>query len=146
MVRGLFNNITLWCWNDKIDPHQMLPQIDQTYNMQCNQMFFIQGTNIMSANITPISYWHNGTTSSKPLQANQTGSSNAMELEGAKRAFSFLTRAGLAIETFITDRHRGIAKWIRTTHKHTLHLFDVWHVARTVSKKVLKLSKESGCD
>ena len=36
-----------------------------------------------------------------------------MELEGAKRAFLFLQSAGVAVKAFISDRHRGIAKWIR---------------------------------
>ena len=36
-----------------------------------------------------------------------------MELEGAKRSFNFLQTAGVAIKVFISDRHRGIAKWIR---------------------------------
>ena len=40
------------------------------------------------------------------LQANETGSSNAMELEVAKRSFNFLKRMGLSVATFISDRHR----------------------------------------
>ena len=43
------------------------------------------------------------------LQANQTGNSNAMELEGAKGCFDFLlTVAGLTIPVLLSDRHRGI--------------------------------------
>ena len=36
-----------------------------------------------------------------------------MELEGAKSCFEYLQRAGLAIKVFVSDRHRGIAKWIK---------------------------------
>ena len=69
-----------------------------------------------------------------------------MELEGAKQCFSFLTISGLAISIFISDRHRGIAKWIREMQKNTLHFFDIWHVARSVSKQLSKMSKEHGCE
>ena len=47
---------------------------------------------------------------------------------------------------FISDRHLGIAKWIRESCPQTQHFFDIWHVARTISKKLLKASKEKGCD
>ena len=69
-----------------------------------------------------------------------------MELEGAKRSFTFLQRMGLSISTFISDRHRGIAKWIRQSQPHTTHLFDIWHVARSIGKKLHKASQEKGCE
>ena len=69
-----------------------------------------------------------------------------MELEGAKRSFLSLKQLGLSLSTFISDRHRGIAKWIRETQKDTKHYFDIWHVARTVSKNLLSASRELGCD
>ena len=69
-----------------------------------------------------------------------------MELDGAKRGFAFLKSFGLKIPTFISDRHRGIAKWIRQCHVNTKHFFDIWHVARSVTKKMLSASKEKGCE
>lgn len=36
-----------------------------------------------------------------------------MELDGAKRCFQFIKDAGLKVTSFISDRHKGIAKWIR---------------------------------
>jgi len=69
------------------------------------------------------------------LQANQTGSSNAMELEGAKRCFLFLQSVGLSVATFVSDLHRGIAKWIRKFQPKTTHFFDIGHFARSVNKK-----------
>ena len=47
---------------------------------------------------------------------------------------------------FISDRHLGITKWIRECCPKTKHFFDIWHVARTITKKLLKASKEKGCD
>lgn len=69
-----------------------------------------------------------------------------MELEGAKRAFSYLQSAGLVIAVFISDRHRGIAKWIRECQAGCSHYFDAWHIARSIGKSMLKLGKEKGCE
>ena len=80
------------------------------------------------------------------LQANETGGSYQTELEGVKRCFGFLQRLGVKIGVFISDRHRGIAKWIRENGPGTTHFFDIWHVARSVTKKLLAASKEKGCE
>lgn len=69
-----------------------------------------------------------------------------MELEGAKRCFQFLERLGLTITVFVSDRHHGIAKWIREVCVKTTHYYDIWHVARSVTKKLLQASKEKGCE
>ena len=69
-----------------------------------------------------------------------------MELAGAKACFDFiLTVAGLSIPIFISDRHRGIGKWIRECHPKIQHFFDQWHIAKGIVKKVLAASKEKGC-
>ena len=36
-----------------------------------------------------------------------------MELAGAQRCFQYLQEKGIKASTFISDRHKGIAKWIR---------------------------------
>ena len=65
-----------------------------------------------------------------------------MELEGAKRCFSYLqNNAQVKIPVFISDRHSGISKWIREKEPNTTHYYDIWHVAKTVTKGVLKASK-----
>ena len=69
-----------------------------------------------------------------------------MELQGAVQCFSFLNDAGLSIITFVSDRHRSIAKWIRENQPGTSHFFDIWHVARSICKKMLQVSKEGGCE
>ncbi|XP_067030157.1 uncharacterized protein [Acropora muricata] len=80
------------------------------------------------------------------LQANETGGSYQMELEGAKRAFAYLMSVGLKIAVFVSDRHRGVAKWLRECQPNTVHFFDIWHVARSIGKKMLTLSKQKGCE
>lgn len=67
-----------------------------------------------------------------------------MELFGAKRCFEFLKNSGLKINTFISDRHRSIAKWIRDSEPETTHFHDFWHVAKSITKKLLAASKERG--
>ena len=70
-----------------------------------------------------------------------------MELEGAKRCFSYLQHnAQVKIPVFISDRHSGIGKWIREKQPNTTHFYDIWHVAKTVTKRVLKASKNKGCE
>lgn len=78
-------------------------------------------------------------------QANETSGSQQTELEGCKRAFSFLQNVGIPIDVFVSDRHLGITKWIRECCSSTKHFFDIWHMARTISKKLTKASKEKGC-
>jgi len=80
------------------------------------------------------------------VQANETGGSQQTELEGAKRCFRFLEQLGLTIGVFISDRHRSIAKWIRENCRNTTHFYDIWHVARSLTKKLLVASKEKGCE
>ncbi|XP_015764208.1 PREDICTED: uncharacterized protein LOC107343156 [Acropora digitifera] len=80
------------------------------------------------------------------VQANQVKSSSDMELKGAQDSFAFLKAAGLAIAVFISHRHRSIAKWIREQEPQTEHFFDIWRVAKSVTKKLLQVGKESGCE
>ena len=68
-----------------------------------------------------------------------------MELEGCKRCFKYLETAGVAIKVFISDRHKSIAKWIREQRPNTSHFYDIWHVAKSITKNLLKISKEAGC-
>ncbi|CAH3020731.1 unnamed protein product [Porites evermanni] len=80
------------------------------------------------------------------VQANETGGSYQTELEGVKPCFGFLQRLGVKIGVFISDCHRGIAKWIRENCPGTTHFFDIWHVAWSVTKKLLAASTEKGCE
>lgn len=57
-----------------------------------------------------------------------------MELEGLKRGIQQLVDAGLQIDNIITDRHGMVRKFMRTEHPDKHHYFDVWHVAKGISK------------
>ena len=64
-----------------------------------------------------------------------------MELEGAKRGFSFIFSSGVVISRFVSDQHKGIAKWLGLQHPNVKHLYDIWHVIRSCIKKLVKASK-----
>ena len=78
------------------------------------------------------------------LQANEVGGSQQTELEGVKRCFHFLGDQNIPIPVFISDRHRSIAKWIRENCPSTRQYYDIWHVVKSITKKMLKASKEKG--
>ena len=80
------------------------------------------------------------------FQSNQVKRSSEMELKGAQDSFAFLKSTGLAVGIFISDRRRSIAKWIREHEQETKHFFDIWHVAKSITKQLLKIGKESGCE
>ena len=69
-----------------------------------------------------------------------------METDGAKQCFKLILDAGLKIAVFISNRHKAIAKWNRDFQKGTLHLYDIWHVCKSIQRDILKASKEKGCE
>ncbi|KAJ4921379.1 hypothetical protein JOQ06_025962, partial [Pogonophryne albipinna] len=79
------------------------------------------------------------------VQSNECGGSYHMEKTGLERSLAHLERQGLAVGTMVTDRHRQIAKWLRETYPHIEHLYDIWHVAKGFSKKLLAASNEREC-
>ncbi|XP_034079309.1 uncharacterized protein LOC117550853 [Gymnodraco acuticeps] len=79
------------------------------------------------------------------VQSNECGGSYHMEKTGLERSLAHLERHGLAVGTMVTDRHGQIAKWLRETYPHIEHLYDIWHVAKGFSKKLLAASNEREC-
>lgn len=63
-----------------------------------------------------------------------------MEFEGHKRALTFLLVTDMIIKTFISDRNKSIAKWMRVECPKKCkalgkpiihHFFDIWHIAKS---------------
>lgn len=79
------------------------------------------------------------------VSSSEVGGSYHMELEGLKRSLNHL-RQWLEIKTLVTDRHRQIAKWIRENYSTILHLYDIWHVAKAVGKKLEAAAKLRDCE
>ncbi|KAL4101098.1 hypothetical protein QTP88_021118 [Uroleucon formosanum] len=46
------------------------------------------------------------------------------------------------IELFLTDRHRGIRYFLRTKYPQIEHEFDVWHLSKSLLKRLKGLDKK----
>ena len=77
------------------------------------------------------------------VQSSEVGGAYHCELEGLKRALQVVGTEN--IHKLVTDRHRQIAKWLRENLPQILHCFDVWHVAKGISKKLSALGKQTDC-
>ena len=80
------------------------------------------------------------------MQCNEAGSSSVMEFLGHQRAFAYLFTTAMKIKSFISDRHRSIAKLMRETcpkkcrelNKPVVeHFFDLWHVAKRKTTNII---------
>ncbi|XP_035662758.1 uncharacterized protein LOC118406641 isoform X1 [Branchiostoma floridae] len=81
------------------------------------------------------------------VQSNEVaGGSNNMEKEGLVRAVAFLQARGLQISTLVTDRHLQVAKWVRENLPATRHLYDIWHIAKGIRKKLSALGRQKECE
>ncbi|XP_069125559.1 uncharacterized protein [Argopecten irradians] len=78
------------------------------------------------------------------VQSNEVKGSTHMELEGLKRSISHLEENDIGIKTLVTDRHVMVKKYMREQHPRTDHYFDVWHVAKGVTKKLEGCAKKKG--
>lgn len=57
--------------------------------------------------------------------------SNAMELEGLKRALTKLDDNGVTLSDFTTDRHVQVRKYLKEERPEIKHWFDGWHLAKS---------------
>ncbi|KAG1670408.1 THAP domain-containing protein 10 [Nymphon striatum] len=79
------------------------------------------------------------------VQSNEVGGANYMEKEGFIRSINFIEHYGLDIGTIVSDRHVQLRKWIHENRPGVTHLFDIWHISKSMSQeKLLALSKEKG--
>lgn len=76
------------------------------------------------------------------VQSNVVPNSYHMELEGLKRCFAFLDDNDIAVVNLVTDRHPSVKKYMRLEKLDVNHLFDVWHVAKGVYKKLEQIGKK----
>ena len=73
------------------------------------------------------------------------GNSARMELDGCKKVLSRLEGRGVSIDSLTTDRHVQIRKFLREAKEYLNHQFDVWHIARSIKKMLLKIAKKKSC-
>ena len=79
------------------------------------------------------------------VQSSEVSSSNAMEVEGLQRCFRTLDNNRIETESLTTDRHRSVQKYMRENRPLVKHFYDVWHMAKSMYKKLLALAKKAGC-
>ncbi|XP_033096850.1 uncharacterized protein LOC117101089 [Anneissia japonica] len=70
------------------------------------------------------------------IQVSEVKNSNAMEKEGLIRTINRLIDFGCVIDTIATDRHVQIKCLMRDTYEDIKHQYDVWHVAKSIRKKL----------
>ena len=77
------------------------------------------------------------------VQSTEVSSSNAMEKEGFERCLKEVEEC-VPIQRIATDRHISIASTMDKNHRHIDHQYDVWHLAKSMSKKLSKKAKLKG--
>ena len=69
------------------------------------------------------------------VQVSDVGSSVAMEKEGLGRCLNKLLTQGVTITSVATDRHTGIASLMKKEYSSVDHQYDVWNIAKSITKK-----------
>ncbi|KAG0442597.1 hypothetical protein HPB47_015658 [Ixodes persulcatus] len=75
------------------------------------------------------------------VQSNETGGSYHMELEGLRRSLDIFEAHSLVVAVLVTDRHPQLSAWLEREHPDICHLFDCWHVAKAIKKKLVAAGK-----
>ncbi|KAK9958119.1 hypothetical protein ABG768_012293 [Culter alburnus] len=67
-----------------------------------------------------------------------------MEKEGLKRSLDLLRAHSVTFDSIVTDRHPQVQKFLREAN--ITHYYDVWHIEKGLSKKLLKISQSKDCE
>lgn len=65
-----------------------------------------------------------------------------LEKAACEKALDEITTK-LKVKLFLSDRHRGVGVLLRTKYPDIQHEFDVWHLSKSLLKKLGKLEKKS---
>ena len=80
------------------------------------------------------------------VQVSETTSSVAMEKLGFQRCMKSLATDHVTPSLVATDRHVGIRALIKKDYPNIVHQFDVWHLAKSIKKKLLDAAKKKTCE
>ncbi|XP_072006315.1 uncharacterized protein [Engystomops pustulosus] len=69
----------------------------------------------------------------------------SLEKIAFEKTLQSLLQKGVFVGIIATDRHVGIRKLLRENYKEIIHEFDVWHMAKSIGKKMLAASKVRSC-
>ena len=81
----------------------------------------------------------------KVVQVSEVNNSNAMEREGFKRCMDTINEKGGQIKVVATDRHIGIRADMKRNFPEVDHQFDVWHLSKSITKKLTEKAKKRDC-
>ena len=79
------------------------------------------------------------------VQVSEVTNSNAMEREGFKRCMENIQGKGATVKVVATDRHASIKSDMKQIYPNIDHQFDVWHLAKSVTKKLTEKAKKKDC-
>ncbi|XP_042147399.1 uncharacterized protein LOC121836542 [Ixodes scapularis] len=68
-----------------------------------------------------------------------------MEKEGLLKQLQLFKEKGIKIRSLVTDRHPATRKRMKTHEPGIDHFFDIWHISKSVKKKLTAASKRAGC-
>ena len=66
-----------------------------------------------------------------------------MEKEGLRHCLEKLLVQGVDITSIATDRHTGVVSLMKKDYSLIDHQYDVWHMSKSVTKKLTKKPKVS---
>ena len=78
------------------------------------------------------------------VQVTEAGNSNRMELVGFKRALADIGQT-VSVKQVTTDRHSQVRKHMLENEKDKVYQNDVWHVVKSVLKKLRKATAKKEC-
>ncbi|XP_045184343.2 uncharacterized protein LOC123542510 [Mercenaria mercenaria] len=79
-------------------------------------------------------------------QCTEAGNSVNMEKYGLKKCIENLLASDVSIDTLTTDRYVQIRSFLKKEYPEIKHQFDVWHIGKSVGKKISQKSKVKGCE
>ena len=79
------------------------------------------------------------------VQVTEVTSSNAMERERFKRCMDSIQGKGAHVKVVATDRHVSIKSDMKKNYPDVNHQFDVWHLAKSITKKLTEKAKKKDC-
>lgn len=81
---------------------------------------------------------------SNVLSVTEVANSHAMELEGLKRCLNDLEAHAINFVGIVTDRHKSVRSFLRSQYPEVEHQFDIFHVAKGITKDLTKQGKKEG--
>ncbi|CAG2187304.1 unnamed protein product [Mytilus edulis] len=80
------------------------------------------------------------------VKVTETGSSSKVEVEGFRTCMTYLLDQRFTIDVLETDRHGQIRSIMKKVFSNVDHQFDVWHLCKSLKKKLTGKAKSKGCE